>query len=83
MKRRVDKVYTAADHIVAVSDTYAQRAMMVNKKCSKPTIVYLGTEASVFEENIKDLFQRNIVFANDEVDRISDADGDINGDCNA
>lgn len=54
MKRRVDKVYTAADHIVAVSDTYAQRAMMVNKKCSKPTIVYLGTEASVFEENIKE-----------------------------
>lgn len=53
LKNRVDRVYAAADQIVAVSDTYAQRAKSVNKKCEKPLTVYLGTDAKAFDENVK------------------------------
>ncbi len=51
MKKRVDAVYSAADHIVSVSDTYARRAKSVNSKCSVPTTAYLGTDAVTFDEN--------------------------------
>lgn len=53
MKRRVDKVYAAADQIIAVSNTYAQRAISANKKCKNPMTVYLGTDAADFDWNIK------------------------------
>lgn len=49
MKKQADKIYALADEIVAVSDTYANRAMIVNKKCKNPTIVYLGTEKETFD----------------------------------
>ena len=49
MKRKADKIYSLADNIVAVSKTYADRAMKVNKKCSLPTVVYLGTEKEIFD----------------------------------
>lgn len=50
MKRQADKIYAAADEVVAVSLTYAGRAMEVNKKCKKPTVVYLGTEKESFDK---------------------------------
>lgn len=53
LKNRVDRVYAAADQIVAVSDTYARRAKSVNNKCEKPLTVYLGTDAKAFDENVK------------------------------
>ena len=53
LKRRVNRVYAAANQIVAVSDSYAHRAKSVNKKCENPITVFLGTDAVTFDENIK------------------------------
>ena len=53
MKRRIDHVYSAADQIIAVSETYADRAMKVNKKCKSAAVVYLGTEAEAFDCNVR------------------------------
>lgn len=46
-------IYKNADGICAVSETYCQRALCVNKKCSKVTSVFLGTELKTFDDNIK------------------------------
>lgn len=54
MKKRVDKVYEAADQIVAVSDTYAERAKSMNTKCGNPITVYLGTERAIFNNAVQD-----------------------------
>lgn len=43
-------IYKRADVVCAVSDTYAQRALRVNKKCKKATAVFLGTELSTFDK---------------------------------
>ncbi len=53
MEKRVNDVYYLADQIVAVSDTYAQRAKAANKKKNSPITVYLGTEASTFDQAVK------------------------------
>lgn len=50
MKHRADRIYGAADEIVAVSKTYAERAMRVNKKCKSANVVFLGTEKETFDE---------------------------------
>lgn len=42
-------IYKRADAICAVSDTYCQRAMAVNRKVSKSTTVFLGTELATFD----------------------------------
>lgn len=44
MRKKADEIYSAADEIIAVSQTYANRALQVNKKCKSPYVVYLGTE---------------------------------------
>ena len=54
LKKPADKVYGAADKIVAVSETYAKRALSVNKKCQKALAVYLGTDVSTFDRNVKE-----------------------------
>lgn len=53
MKRQADKIYAAADEIVAVSETYANRGMKINTKCKSPTVVYLGTEKATFDKCAK------------------------------
>lgn len=50
MKKQADKIYAAADHVIAVSKSYAKRAMSVNKKCTEATVVYLGTEKETFDK---------------------------------
>ena len=50
MQRKADFIYKQADEIVAVSETYANRAIKVNNKCKNPTIVYLGTEKDTFDK---------------------------------
>lgn len=50
MDNKANRIYTAADEIVAVSKTYADRGMRVNKKCLTPTVVFLGTEKTVFDQ---------------------------------
>ncbi|EOS25699.1 hypothetical protein C806_01826 [Lachnospiraceae bacterium 3-1] len=50
MQRQADFIYSSADGIVAVSQTYANRALRVNKKCKEAKIVYLGTDKEVFDK---------------------------------
>ena len=44
-----DGLYKRADAICAVSDTYCQRALGVNKKCTYGTVVFLGTNLGIFD----------------------------------
>lgn len=46
-----NKVYSSADAICAVSSTYADRALSVNNRCEKGTVVFLGTDLNTFDEN--------------------------------
>lgn len=46
-------IYKNADEIVAVSKTYVDRALRVNKKCSVAYPVFLGTDLEVFDNNVK------------------------------
>ncbi|HEY8390975.1 MAG TPA: glycosyltransferase WbuB, partial [Clostridia bacterium] len=45
-----NKVYKRADKVVAVSKTYLDRALRVNKKDSKGLVVFLGTDLYKFDE---------------------------------
>lgn len=51
MKKDVEYAYKNADAIVAVSKGYAQRAVAVNKNTSTGTVVYIGTDLTVFDKN--------------------------------
>lgn len=51
MKRQADYAYRQADEIVAVSETYLNRALKVNKKCNRGHVVFLGTELETFDNN--------------------------------
>ncbi len=46
-------IYRHADKIVAVSETYLKRALMVNKKSKENIVIYLGTELNSFDINKK------------------------------
>ena len=50
MKRKANKIYANADAVVAVSETYAARALEVNKNCQGACIAYLGTDKEKFDE---------------------------------
>lgn len=50
MKLKADKIYKKADYILSVSETYAQRAIDVNKKYSEKIVAYLGTDLDYFDE---------------------------------
>lgn len=45
-----DKAYSSADKIVAVSQTYLDRALQVNSKCRNGQVVFLGTKLQVFDQ---------------------------------
>lgn len=44
-------IYKRADKICAVSETYVNRALSVNKKCKSGTCVFLGTDLDDFDTN--------------------------------
>ncbi len=46
----VNQIYKRADIVVAVSETYASRALSVNKKTKESICVYLGNDGALFEE---------------------------------
>ncbi len=48
-KASVNKIYASADDICAVSDTYLNRALSVNRKCDKGQTVFLGTNLADFD----------------------------------
>ncbi len=47
-----NEIYKRADAIAAVSDTYVNRALSVNRKCQKGITVFLGTELKEFDANV-------------------------------
>lgn len=49
-KREANYVYSRADAIVAVSQTYADRALKVNKMCKTALPVFLGTDLQYFDD---------------------------------
>ncbi len=53
MKKQADRIYALADEIIAVSQTYADRALSVNQRCQEVAVVYLGTDKHVFDECAK------------------------------
>lgn len=53
MKKKADYIYSAADEVVAVSETYASRAMRVNDKCKMSRNIFLGTELATFDKLVE------------------------------
>ncbi len=49
-----DRIYSAADAVCAVSETYVSRAMSVNQKAGRGTCVFLGTRLEDFDKNARD-----------------------------
>lgn len=52
MRRRADRVYSAADALVAVSRTYLERALRSNPECPRRAVVFLGTDLRRFDEAV-------------------------------
>jgi len=50
MKLYIDTAYSKADAIVAVSETYVNRVLSVNKKVREGLCVYLGNNGELFDE---------------------------------
>lgn len=53
MKKKADYIYSNADEIVAISETYLQRAIHVNTKVKKGSSIYLGTDLNYVDECIR------------------------------
>lgn len=53
-KRLADKIYSSANKICAVSDTYAKRALSVNSKHEEGHVVFLGTNLDTFDKNVEE-----------------------------
>jgi glycosyltransferase involved in cell wall biosynthesis len=49
MKKQADFIYKSADKILAVSETYRDRALCVNRKDPEGLSVYLGTDLAQFD----------------------------------
>lgn len=49
MKKMADFIYSSADEVIAVSQTYTERALRVNQKCHQPYSVFLGTDLHFFD----------------------------------
>lgn len=67
MKRQANYIYKCADDIIAVSETYCNRALEVNKKVKKGLSVFLGTDLNYFDECAK----KNKVEFDDDLVRIA------------
>ena len=53
MEKMANKIYSSADDIVAVSETYVERAAKVNNKYNNKLSVFLGTNLDDFDNIIK------------------------------
>lgn len=67
MKKQADYIYSQADDIVAVSETYLDRATKVNKKYKQKLSVFLGTDLKKFDK----LHKENEIVQFDDVIRIA------------
>jgi glycosyltransferase involved in cell wall biosynthesis len=50
MMRKANYVYSNADNVIAVSETYVNRALKVNKQVKQGLSVYLGTDLTIFDK---------------------------------
>lgn len=50
MRKKANYIYSNADEIVAVSETYVNRALEVNKKCKNAQSIFLGTDLIDFDK---------------------------------
>ena len=66
MIKKANYIYSHSDEIVAVSQTYVDRALKVNKKLNKGLSVFLGTDLRYFDKCAKE----NKVMYNDNLIRI-------------
>lgn len=66
MRKKADYIYSNADEIVAVSETYVNRALEVNKKTKNGTSVFLGTDLDIFDKYAKE----NRIYYYDNIIRI-------------
>ena len=64
MQKMADKIYASADEIIAVSETYANRAARVNKKYKNKLSVFLGTDLQYFDK-FKE--ENKIVYNNNKI----------------
>lgn len=67
MKKQADYIYSSANDIIAVSDTYVERACKTNKKYNNKLSVFLGTDLKDFDE----LRIKNKISYNDDIIRIA------------
>lgn len=67
MKRQANYIYKCADDIIAVSETYRDRATSVNKKYKNKLTVFLGTNLEYFDK----CKEKNIKHYNDNIIRIA------------
>ena len=51
MEWYVNRVYKSADKVIAVSETYTQRALRVNKKDSTGLSIFLGNDGALFDKS--------------------------------
>lgn len=54
MRRKADYIYSCADVIVGVSETYCNRAKRTNKKSAECRSVFLGTKLDSFDKYVKE-----------------------------
>lgn len=52
IKRKADRIYRRADAVCAVSKTYVDRVLSVNKKLSEGHPVYIGINLASFDKNV-------------------------------
>lgn len=50
---KANNIYKRADAVCAVSQTYVDRALQVNKACKATQAAYIGINLDVFDENVK------------------------------
>ena len=67
MRKKADKIYSMANSIVAVSNTYADRAGIVNKNYEEKLAIYLGTNLDYFDNAHK----KNEIVIFDDVIRVA------------
>lgn len=53
-KIKADRIYSRANEICAVSETYVKRALSVNKNCKNGHAVYIGINLQAFDDNSKE-----------------------------
>lgn len=67
MEKKANEIYAEADDIVAVSNTYADRAGRVNKKYGEKIGVFLGTDLEYFDKSK----EKNEIVTFDDVVRVA------------